>query len=561
MSRLVDKFKSLFSRKKQQSSVDSVSVQDLNAVVTPSPWQDTIFDGNKFFGGFGTTNIQHVDYWTLRARSAQLFNENLYARGLIRRLVTNEINTGLTPDVCPDESIIGVPEESLIDWSENIENRFNIWAKNSRLCDWKKSMTFGAIQALVRQEALVSGDILVVLIQSPSTRLPMIQLVSGGSVMTPLAAKTDLRKGHTIVHGVELDLRKRAVAYWIRQDDGTFKRLGAFGERTGRLKAWLVFGTDKRLDDVRGQPLLSLVLQSLKEIDRYRDSTQRKAVINSIIAMSVEKNADKPGSLPVTGVAVRRDAATVTDSDGTARNFDIVKQIPGAVVEELQMGEKLNMHGGQGTDLNFPEFEQAIMNGYAWANEIPPEILTMMFTNNYSASQAATSEFKIYLNKRWTGFGEDFCQPIYIEWFISETLTQKIDAPGFLEAWRDPKSYDVFGAWIGNDWYGSMKPSIDVLKQSKGSKNLISCALSTHTKEARHISGTKWTKNVRKLKRENELLVEALKPLEQLQMNQDQKAEPAGNEELVDDLKALVDRSDDNESFVEGLTEVLDAAQ
>ena len=53
------------------------------------------------------TQIQNIDYWTLRARSSQLFNENLYARGLLRRLITNEINTGLTPECCPDEEIIG----------------------------------------------------------------------------------------------------------------------------------------------------------------------------------------------------------------------------------------------------------------------------------------------------------------------------------------------------------------------------------------------------------------------------------------------------------------------
>jgi len=52
-----------------------------------SPWENSLYDGGKFFGGFGATQIQEVDYWTLRLRSAQLFNENLYARGLVRRLI------------------------------------------------------------------------------------------------------------------------------------------------------------------------------------------------------------------------------------------------------------------------------------------------------------------------------------------------------------------------------------------------------------------------------------------------------------------------------------------
>ena len=59
-----------------------------------APAVSSILDGDKFAGGFGTTNVYtHIDYWTLRERSGQLFRENLYAKGLVRRLITNEINT------------------------------------------------------------------------------------------------------------------------------------------------------------------------------------------------------------------------------------------------------------------------------------------------------------------------------------------------------------------------------------------------------------------------------------------------------------------------------------
>ena len=79
----------------------TVSVDDLNPVAyagqtSPSPWENSLYDGSKFFGGFGDTQIFDVDYWTLRKRSAQLFKENLYARGLIRRLITKSADTAMT---------------------------------------------------------------------------------------------------------------------------------------------------------------------------------------------------------------------------------------------------------------------------------------------------------------------------------------------------------------------------------------------------------------------------------------------------------------------------------
>lgn len=517
---MVSRFNPLnwFKRRADTGAIETVAVDDLQRYAyegqtMSAPWQDSIYDGAKFAGGFGPTQVQTLDYWTLRARSAQLFNENPYARGLIRRLVTNEINTGLTPEACPDEAIIGVPEDSLADWSETVENRFSIWSKSPDICDHRKKATFGAIQRAARREALVSGDVLVIMRQSPQTRSPSVQLISGEAVQTPLTGDFKIRRGHKIVYGVELDALGRQVAFWVKQSDLSSKRIASRGERSGRKIAWLVYGSDRRLGDVRGQPLLSLVLQSLKEIDRYRDSAQRKAVINSILALFIKKTEDKPGTLPMTGGAVRRGQVASTDDVGKKRVYNIASQIPGLVMEELQTGEEPVLKGGEGTDVNFGAFEASIIQAIAWANQIPPEILTLAFSNNYSASQAAINEFKIYLNLIWSDFGEAFCAPIYIEWLISDVLLQKVSAPGLLDAWRDPQEYDVFGAWTSADWYGSIKPSTDMLKQAKGSKLLIDEGWSTNAREARITTGTKFSKNIKRLKRENELKVEASRPL------------------------------------------------
>lgn len=502
------------------------------------------FDGDKFFGGFGATKLFTPDYWTLRERSNQLFTENLYARGLIRRLITNEINTGLAPEATPDEEIIGVPEDSLNEWSETVENRFGIWSKGPELCDWKHKSTFGAIQRAARMEALISGDVLVVIRQSQRTRLPMIQLISGSQVQTPLGGSVKLRNGHEIKHGVELDSLGRIVAHWVKQKDGTSKRIPAVGEKSGRRISWLVYGTDKRLDSVRGEPLLSLILQSLKEVDRYRDSTQRKAVINSLLAMQVTKSEDKPGTLPIQGGAVRKDKATTTDGGGSPRSLNLASYVPGMVVDEMQTGEEIKLLGGQGTDVNFGTFEESIIQAVAWANEVPPEILRLAFSNNYSASQAAINEFKIYLNKVWSDWGETFCTPIYVEWLISETLLQKIQAPGLLQAWRNPQQYDIFGAWTSTDWYGSIKPSTDMLKQAKGSKLLVEEGWTTNARESRMLTGTKFTKNVKRLKRENELKVEAARPFAEFKQEFGEEV-ATGAMEAVDNMEELEAMLDD----------------
>lgn len=478
------------------------------------PWRHSYQDGTKFPGGYGPTNFLAPDYWTLRARSAELYETNIYARALIRRLVTNEVHTGLHLEATPEEAILGKPEDSLADWSENVENRFALWGKDPYLCDHTERLSFGALQQLARQEALVVGDVLVVLQQDPRTRLPRVRLINGAQVQSPLRAP---RSGNRIVHGVEIDSQGRHTAYWITQDDGTSKRLPAIGEKSGRRIAWLLYGTDRRMDEVRGKPLLSLVLQSLKEIDRYRDSIQRKALVLSMIAAFVAKGEAKAGTRPLTGGALRRDTATTIDSSGTERSFKIAEHIPGFVIDELQQGEEPKAFQVNGTTEAFGEFEEAILQSVAFTFEIPPEIYRLTFSSNYSASQAAINEFKTYLNKSRTTFGENFCEPAYQEWLVAEVLAKRIDAPGLIEAWRDPLQWDVIGAWMSSDWAGNIKPAVDLSKLAGGYEKLIEMGVITRDRASRELTGTKFSKNVQKLRRENEALRDANMPLSELE--------------------------------------------
>ncbi|MHA1839305.1 MAG: phage portal protein [Candidatus Ranarchaeia archaeon] len=512
-------FSRLLGRNQETETPSAISVNNMEAATFfNTSGGVSAFDGSKYFGGLDAPQIVWTDYWSLRLHSAKLFKENLYARGLIRRLITNEIATGLSLEAIPSELILsgsvpgGFSEDQKNEWSELVETRFQIWAKNPLLCDYKQKNTFGALQRIARAEALVSGDVLVVLRQSQKTRLPSIQLISAHKIQTPIGH--DPRRGNKILHGVELDNKGRQVAFWILQDDNqTSKRLPAFGERSGRRIAWLVYGTDKRLDDVRGEPILSLVMQSLKEVDRYRDSAQRKATINSILAMFIKKGENKPGTKPLSGGAVRRGAADLTNPDGTTRQFNIDKQLPGLVLEELQQGEEPVGFNSAGTDINFPVFEAAIVNAIAWANEIPPEVLTLAFQNNYSASRGAVNEFKIYLDKSRSERAEEFDEFIYTEWLLSEVLLDNIQAPGLIEAWRDPLKYDIFGAWIASDWAGAIKPNIDLKKEVSAYQKLLELGLITHARAARELTGMKYSRTIKQLKTENQERADALRPL------------------------------------------------
>jgi len=490
----------------------------------PAPARYQWHDGEKYPGGFGITDLLVADYYTLRARSTQLFKTNLYARGIIRRIVANCINVGLALEALPDEQILGVEEGSLFEWTEQVENRFDLWAWSPALCDHKSQQTFGALQAAAKMAALISGDVLVVLHQDSVSGLPKVRLVDGSRVVSPFGVgqnEPSIPKGHVVRHGVELDGDGRQVAYWIlsADDQGVerrVQRLPAVGP-TGRRLAWLVYGTDKLLDDVRGEPLLSLILSSLREIDRYRDAVQRKAAINAMLAVFIRREAEGPGTRPLTslGGAQVRGASTVDSAQvpGAKRNYNFTEMVPGAVLDELGPGEQPHGFPSTGTDEKFGDFEESIVSAIAWALELPPEICKLSFSSNYSASQAALQELRLTLQLWRQDWADQFCVPIYIDWLLAETLGGRIKADGLLESWRDPTQFDRFAAWTGSDWTGAIKPHIDLGKTVAGFQQLVENGFITRDRASRELTGQKYSRNIAKLKRENEMLAEANKAL------------------------------------------------
>lgn len=534
--------KELFSRMfgdttEASSTLPVIGLDQLTDQANGGGYSNGAWNGDKFYGGFGITkDYSIVDHWKLRKRSKQLFTENLYARGLIRRLLTNEINKGLALEATPDADILKLDTADLSVWSETIERRFGIWGKLPELCDHKGLRTFGAIQRQARMMALISGDVLVILRQGAS-KLPTIELIDADHIENPMSdmlIRQANARGNEIKHGVEVDVNGAHVAFYVTQDNGVSLRVPARGAKTGRLQAWLVYGTERMVEDVRGQSLLSLVVQSLKEVDRYRDSEQRAAVINSMIAMWVKKTEDKMGTLPVTGGAVRKDTYTTQNDTQGRKDVQFSTNLPGMVMQELQTGEEPVSYDTRRPNVNFGTFEAAIINAIAWANEIPPEVLTLAFQNNYSASRGAVNEFKIYLDRIRTGFGEEFNDPIYQEFLVSETLIGTTDTPGFLDARGNPSLWYVYGAWVSADWSGAIKPNVDLLKEAKAYKLLIDEGIITRERATRELTGMKYSKSVRQLVGENKQLAEAVQPLIDVGIVKDENPDDTSSDNLDD---------------------------
>lgn len=482
-------------------AVERIDVDQLEASLGLNPFPVTQYGwmtGDKFAGGFGATVDLSLDYYTLRTRSAQLFEMNPYAQGLIKRYVTNIINTGLRLEVKPVERVLGRERGSLNTWSDTVEDMFDLWADDPSQCDFERQVTFGQLQSRICTEALIRGDVLVILREDPLYNVPMIEVVSGDQVATPTGYdRENSREKAYIEWGVELDRRsRRHIAYHVVQKDGTYVRIPAYGSRSGKRQAWLVPGQELLSNRVRGTPLLGIILQSLRELDRYKDANQRKAVVNSILAMVVEKTEDKPGTLPMTGAAVRRGTMNYnapSSGDNVSRSFSFDEQIPGVVVQELQKGEQIKAFNQAGVDIAFERFEDAVISALAWQMEMPPEILKLSFGSNYNASQAAINEFRMFLNKQRSFFASSFCKPVYCDWIVNEIIVGRLKgSTQMIRSYTDPSRRSEFNAWTASDWVGMIKPSAELRRMAEGYRGLLDMGVITRDQVTKELTGRKY---------------------------------------------------------------------
>ncbi len=521
------------------STTNVVAVTDLPAGTGYSRVVVRDWNSDTYPGGFGDTIVPLPDYWTLRARSAQLFRTDLHARGIVRRLVTSEIAKGLEPEAVPEAALLALPGRmgDLSDWTEMTEARFALWANSPQLCDVSRRLTFGQLQAQARLEALVAGDVLVVLHTDEVTGLPRIQLIDGSHVQTPLDATP--AAGNEIVHGVELDRNRQHIAFYVRQKGGSYQRIPATGNR-GLPNAWLLFGSDKRHDDVRGEPILSLVAQSLRDIGRYRNATLKKSAINAALIAWISKEGDElPLPPALKGALGNKNFETVDTPNGPQKRAFSSMEI-GTFLDTLEPGEKLNFHGSQGTDEKYGDFAKVILSSIAWSIEMPPEVLLENFDKSFSAAQAANAEYRLYLDKVRPVFGANFCAPIYRSWLIAEVLHRRIEAPGLLEAWRDPKRYDETAAWTASDWSGQVKAHVDPVKVTNAYIMQIEAGLITRERATRELNGGKFSKNIKRLAMENPALAEVNASLQALQA-----PAPSPEDEAEDDVEPDDEQEDD----------------
>ena len=532
-----------FGKKKNQSVAEIKGGKSLDnygvylRTIAADSW-----NGSKCEGSFGPLeDFAFVDYWTLRKRSLRLFRENIYAKGIIRRLIWNEIHTGLVASPVPESSIIWPKEDATkreekgVQYGELISTQFNLYANTPAVFDWGKHRNFGAFQAQVRFESLVCGDGIIISRIDKETGLPRWQWVNGDNIRTP--DNYSCPHGGYIKHGVEFDQYGKKVAFHVRSEVNgsvSYERVPVRGKHSGRLISWMVYGSETLLDDTRGEPFLADTLYMLKDLDRYRDAETRAAVVNAMLAYFIERGGNNTTfTRPTDGLATRLRPNNVEPKgymeEGPRQEIKITE--PGTIYDNLLPGDHIQSFQTNRPNVNYSVFEQAVLSALAWTHGIPPEILMLRFGNNYSASRQANNEFEVYLSRQVKKNADDFCQQIYEQFVTQSVLQGQLELPGFTIAYSDSTKWRIISAWLSSAWIGLNRPAVDRKKEVDASQTALDNGLSTYDIEARRTCGLSFAQVMQTQKRERELMDRMGFTPHTLEDNNGKPAYPSGEKE------------------------------
>jgi capsid protein len=360
-----------------------------------------------------------------------------------------------------------------IQFCKDVEAQFKMYSK-SRMSDYSDMSNLNIIESDAYKNSKIGGDVLVILRYVDGC--VKVELIDGEHVQSPAYGgelfPMELQNGNKIINGIEINAKRQHVAYYVRKDYMTleYERVPARGTDTDALMSFMVYGSKYRLDNYRGLPLLSVMFETAKKLERYKEATVASAEERAKIVMAIEHDIFSTGENPLLKQTVLARELDLTMSPNLVPRDDFGKELANNIaittdksVYNLPLGAHLKALESK-SELAFKEFYETNIMLFCAATGIPYEVAMSKYDSNYSASRGAIKDWEHKINVQRNHFSFQFMQPIYDFWLEVRILQKKVKADGYLKALISNDRM-VKEAYRNARFVGAPVPHIDPVKE------------------------------------------------------------------------------------------------
>ena len=426
------------------------------------------FDGEKTPGEIGVIKNYTADFTALRARSWQSFFESEVTQTVVKKFALWIVGSGLKLQSEPlipilNNEGININKEEV---TKTIESRFKIWS-DSEQSDYSLNENFNKISSECVKNAIVGGDVLCIQRLDEETGIVNEELIDGSHIITPF--NRSAKEGNIIRDGVEIDKRGRHVAFWVCTSGIEFERISA-RDSIGHKMAFMVYGCKYRIDDVRGMPLITSVLETLKKLDRYKEATVGSAEEVAKIAITIENELNAVGEDPMNSVrsglgfaeSAPKYAGDSADRIRETTQKQVINGNPGQKFKQIESKNQLY----------FKDFYDTNFNHVCAAIGIPPDVALSMYNGSFSSSRAAIKDWEHVLKVSRKHYSDQIHKNVYSLWLDVQVLQGKIKIPGYLEA-LGRNDIEVLAAYKNARFVGASVPHIDPVKEVEAERRKL----------------------------------------------------------------------------------------
>jgi len=479
------------------------------------------FDGEKTPGEMGAAKDYQLVYDFLRVRSWQAYLESEIAQIVINKFNLWVVGKGLKVQPEPVSEVLAQENIKVSeDFIKNVESRFNLWT-SSRFSDSAKMTSIDYLAAEAHKNAIIGGDCLV--INRVENGYCNIQLIDGAHVLTPFLEthyiKEAEQRGNRIEYGIEISKSNEHIAYYIWGADNKIYRVPRYGEKSGQLMAFMVYGNKYRIDNVRGLPLLAAILETLKKLDRYKEATVGSAEERQKIAYSVEHSPDSTGENPFLakiqqarnlGMGEAPESKSIDDYEAAATK---VAATTNKQAFNMPIGATLKLLESK-NELYFKDFYTTNIQLVCASIGLPFEVALSMYNSNYSASRAAIKDWEHSMKTSREKFSNQFYKNYYNFWLDMEILKGKINADGYIKALLTGDLM-VIEAYRNARFRGINVPHIDPVKEVQAARLRLgdqTTPLSDYDQETEGLGTGDFSQNMNKINTQKKIIPKNLIP-------------------------------------------------
>lgn len=455
----------------------------------------------------------------LRARSRDLYRNGSIGRGSLRNYATSVIGSGLKmmPEV--DRRVLkkylNLSDDFIDEKEEEIEKFFREWAESEE-ADSERRQNFYQLQYLCELSQLMSGDVFVIMYREPrqnSLYKLRLKIIEADRVRNPNSipgitsvsfAELFLQQQKRLFDGIQFDENGQPKIYHVESGGfSKFIEIPAFGELSGRQNI-IHYYEMERPGQSRGIPFLTPIISIEKNRNRLTEAELAAAVVQSLLTVFIKsKNPDSLDDPLANDYAFNQ-----TSKDVNRDELDF-KLAPAAILQ-LSKDEEIDLVNPMRPNSSYTAFSTSLLKESAMALDIPAEIILKEFNASFTASRAALLIFNRSTKIKKELFNRKINRPVYEEIIIDGVEDKHLDLPGFL---INPI---IRRAWLGQTWTSDSLGSIQEMVEVNAAKARIAEGFSTHAAETILLTGGNWKKNVRKLKQENQMLADAIKPIQNI---------------------------------------------